>query len=342
MSIISALVGSVTTDITGWNSGLKDASNHLKSFKNESESTFKTLRGSLGRRSEFGETLELFKSGGVLFGLVEAGRILNDGTTKAREFFDEFREGKKTIGEVADGIAGSLPVIGQFWQAGRNIHEIIVDWATGAESIKSINDAAKDFLDQQNSQVKFAKSLNDYYQNIAINILKSKGQWTGKDAEVFSIGKQAKDEKEQLQTQIEVLQKQRDALNQKDIAPTVATVSEGPHRTYSYVANPAFVKNKQDIQALTDKINAMNDQKNTIDPSTNLLLDATMRSTEGMKKYSVGQTGYKFSGNNSPMAYQATIDPMVRLQQTGNNKLGEIVVLLKKQQPEKPKVVAIP
>jgi hypothetical protein len=86
-----------------------------------------SLKAVAGGRSTLKDIFEVGKGAGAVAGVALMGRFLNDATQKALELRDAMRSGKMHAGEAAMEIAKSIPVYGQFVQAGLGIHELITN-----------------------------------------------------------------------------------------------------------------------------------------------------------------------------------------------------------------------
>ena len=172
-------VGSITGEITLGRGG---AITSLREVKKEAQSNFKPgmegafkdvetagkksaegigksykemlhgIKGELGRRSAFGESVELLAGGGVIMGASLLGEKMKELTAEARKFAQELKEGKADW----DGLIGKTPVIGGMWEAGRNIREIM----TGeAEETLRIEERTRREVEQTNAAWKLRKEI---------------------------------------------------------------------------------------------------------------------------------------------------------------------------------------
>ncbi|HQY89236.1 MAG TPA: hypothetical protein PK402_11300, partial [Tepidisphaeraceae bacterium] len=89
-----------------------------------------SLDSQFGESSNFGKMMKIMQGGGAAAGLNMAGRVLEDVTGKAIELRDALDAGEITAGEMADELARSVPILGNIYSAGANIHELI----TGAQA----------------------------------------------------------------------------------------------------------------------------------------------------------------------------------------------------------------
>lgn len=100
----------------------------------------KGLNAELGKKSMLGQITKLAMGGGAIAGASMLGRELAGSTKELADLADQMRENKMTTGEFTEKIAGSIPVLGNFWQAGRNIRELITGEAVAEQQyINAIN-----------------------------------------------------------------------------------------------------------------------------------------------------------------------------------------------------------
>ncbi len=149
-------VGSIEGDISLRDApaiaALKNVTREAQSFKQTMGSTLgeagtvgakgfiQGINSELGKKSLMGQSLKMAMGGGAVMGLSMAGNELSSLTKNMVEMKDAFKEGKISGGEFAEKIASSIPVLGKFWEAGRNIREIL----TGEEAAMRKLNAAFD------------------------------------------------------------------------------------------------------------------------------------------------------------------------------------------------------
>jgi hypothetical protein len=83
-----------------------------------------SLKRTLGGRSDLKDIVELFRGAGPVAGIALAGRALNDMSSAAVEIKNDLNSGAMSLGEASEKIMATLPIFGQYWQAGRNIREL--------------------------------------------------------------------------------------------------------------------------------------------------------------------------------------------------------------------------
>ena len=116
------------------------------------------LKAAFGEDSQFGKTLKALQGAGAVAGLNLAGQQLNKLTTKAVELRNEFDAGRLSVGGLVQELSKSLPVIGQFVQAGQNIREFF----SRKEQRQSQANATKDagtLLGEERGQIRNAGRL---------------------------------------------------------------------------------------------------------------------------------------------------------------------------------------
>jgi len=171
MSETKAMKNSVDQSLNG-------VRNSMKQSAAASEASWKdSLRSIKQEASAIGNVTKLMMGGGAVVGLTMAGSQLKNFADEANRLKSEFQSGAISAGELTEKIAGSLPVLGQFWQAGRSIRELF----TGEQAeIARINEEARlttQLFDAQLASVKALKSvLADIslrkagYENILANV----------------------------------------------------------------------------------------------------------------------------------------------------------------------------
>lgn len=85
----------------------------------------KSIKAEGGRGSSIGQLGQLLRGAGAVAGITILTRELAAATGKAADLATQLRLGKISGGEFAEQMAASVPILGQAWQAGRNIREII-------------------------------------------------------------------------------------------------------------------------------------------------------------------------------------------------------------------------
>ena len=104
------------------------------------KSALSQLGGAFGKSSALGKVEKLLLGGGAIWGLSHAAKLIGDMATNAGNLAREFSQGKISAGEMASKLVDSLPVVGQFAQAGRAIREAF----TGEQAaVERMNDEAK-------------------------------------------------------------------------------------------------------------------------------------------------------------------------------------------------------
>lgn len=115
----------------------------------EKPNRLKELKGALGEESALGNVGKMLKGAGAIAGFAVIGQVLNDATGKARELVEQFRAGEISSGQMVENIAAGLPVIGNFWQAGRNIREMFTGEEAAAREILKLEKLRNAALDMR-------------------------------------------------------------------------------------------------------------------------------------------------------------------------------------------------
>lgn len=91
-----------------------------KAVEEETKKVFfnlKTIKSSLGGRSDFKDIIEIIRGAGPIAGLHLLGRSLNDFATKTEQIVDGVKSGRLEVGQIHEELLSSLPLLGQFYQA---------------------------------------------------------------------------------------------------------------------------------------------------------------------------------------------------------------------------------
>jgi hypothetical protein len=89
-----------------------------------------SLKATLGGRSDLKDVIEILRAGGPIAAVGFGLRAANDFTEAAIKLKDAFKSGKMDAGELIDSLARGVPVLGQAYELGRNIRELL----TGEEA----------------------------------------------------------------------------------------------------------------------------------------------------------------------------------------------------------------
>ncbi len=120
----------------GWKEASQEARayNHtLEGLRNISEGNFLGGVAKLGRGlSHLGiggleDEAGLVKTAAAAAGIAMVGRLLKDATDKAHELRDQYEEGKINAAGMVDKLMESLPVLGDFYTATKNITDLLDD-----------------------------------------------------------------------------------------------------------------------------------------------------------------------------------------------------------------------
>lgn len=110
------------------------------SFFEKVGDSLKNLKKVAGEESTLGGLGKLAVGAGAVAGFTVVGRALADASAKAIELKEAFKDGSISAGQFADELAKGIPIIGKFWEFGRNIRELI----TGEEAEQKKFNAAMD------------------------------------------------------------------------------------------------------------------------------------------------------------------------------------------------------
>jgi hypothetical protein len=165
----------------------------------------------------------------------QVGESLSEWAEKAAELQKELDEGKITIGEMTDKLAGSVPVFGSVWSAGRAIHDLL---AGNTEEIARTNEEAEFTRTKFDAMAESAALFRD-------QLISTKNELIAMKAELAKMGVgptassliDISTSGEQKQDAIsEEFKKRRDDLN-KDHNKTTALIVESRNRVAAQLDN---------------------------------------------------------------------------------------------------------
>lgn len=136
----------VGTEAKGMKGSIEDAAKGAKSYKE----TLHEIKDQLGKRSAFGESMELLRGGGVIMGLniaADAFKSVGDSTAK---FVDEMRKGDLSGSEMAEEFVRTVPIVGK-------IYEGLEGWAEAITGTKYEMAAATEQLKKFDETLEFQK-----------------------------------------------------------------------------------------------------------------------------------------------------------------------------------------
>jgi hypothetical protein len=94
----------------------------------------------------------------------QLGQRLANLTSKAIELRDAYRQGKMTLGEMADELGKQAPLLGGIWATGRNIRELLTNEKAEIEGINRETTLTNQILD---AQLKSRKAIKEVMAEIA-------------------------------------------------------------------------------------------------------------------------------------------------------------------------------
>lgn len=119
--------------------------------KKKKAGAFDSLKSATGEESDLGMFGKMLAGGGALAGLSMVGTRLNNATMEALKLRDEFSKGNMTVGEMADKLAGIVPIYGQLWQAGRNYRELLTGELADLQEVEALERRRLEVLQQRGS-----------------------------------------------------------------------------------------------------------------------------------------------------------------------------------------------
>lgn len=162
--------------------GREAAANTYKSYLDQLNSQF-------GKRSAFGKTLKLLAGGGVIGGIGLAASELDEMTRKMAEFADEIRRGSLSAGEMTEKFITAIPILGNIWDAGRNIREIFTGENAELQKMIAEGDAVNRVTDAMKDSMKAVEDATAKAQERISDIARElqRLQMTGKPLQLFDI-----------------------------------------------------------------------------------------------------------------------------------------------------------
>ena len=121
MALFGALNYILGMDTKGWTKGAESAGKDVDKLKGHTDGLLSSLHGF--KKTGLGESLELAVGGGALRVISHLGREIEGMAKKIADVNAQIKAGTADSGDMFEAIAGGLPVIGEFWKAGREIRE---------------------------------------------------------------------------------------------------------------------------------------------------------------------------------------------------------------------------
>lgn len=130
-----------------------------------------------GGRGKVKDVAELLVGGGAVAGITFLGMALKNATGNMVELRNAFQAGKIDAGELVEKVAAGVPILGQFWQAGRNIRELFTGEDQEIERQNQLQKEKLSLLERQRDAVReaitqqkeFKKQLNDVMLEGVVN-----------------------------------------------------------------------------------------------------------------------------------------------------------------------------
>lgn len=107
----------------------------------------KGLKGALGEESALGNTFKAVRGAGAVAGLTLGATVLRDAATAAADLRSQLDAGEISAGEMTERLMGILPVVGQFWQAGRAVRELFTGEEAAAKKIREEAEAGVKYME---------------------------------------------------------------------------------------------------------------------------------------------------------------------------------------------------
>lgn len=134
------------------------------------EGFLRGLKEKFGRRSVFGESIELLAGGGVIAGIGMAAHSFEDAAEKVAKLSEEMRKGQLTTGEYIGEFARSLPILGDMTKGFDALREVVTGEKAAldeqTEAAKKANDAISEWGKHFEAATKGAANMADQVQRI--------------------------------------------------------------------------------------------------------------------------------------------------------------------------------
>ncbi len=115
-----------------------------------------------GESGPLGQMGKVLQGAGRIAGFAIIGRLMKDATEKALELRDALNSGAMSAAELAEETVKLIPIVGSFWQAGRNIKEMFtgeIQAATAA--LKEANAEMKKLFERNTKDIGARKFIKD-------------------------------------------------------------------------------------------------------------------------------------------------------------------------------------
>lgn len=127
MALFGALNYLLGLETSGWTKGANTAGKDLDRLKDKTSGFIKDLKSSFGKGSLLGQSLKIAAGGGAIAALSMAGKELTEMASKIHAIRNEMGETTKSGSEIAIAIGESIPVLGSFVSAGKEIGDLLAD-----------------------------------------------------------------------------------------------------------------------------------------------------------------------------------------------------------------------
>lgn len=221
------------------------------------------LKEGLGGRSDLKDVFEILRGGGAVAALSLGGQALNDSVKSVIQLRSEFDAGKISAGELSDKLAGSIPIYGQIWQAGRGIRELLTGQQSDIDRINQEHEETNKYLEARVALQKVSRDADEKHLEIVRQLrnetLLLSTPESGRDALAaqFNNTQKLNEANERLKTQLAAIEEKRKAATSA-IEPDLAN-------------NEELLKNAKSLKGGLVDINS----GNVVDPATQVAARVT-------------------------------------------------------------------
>jgi DNA repair exonuclease SbcCD ATPase subunit len=166
MAVVGSMVVVAKADSTEWKKGMAEMRGEVDKTSKKAKSFFSDMKSSFGKSSTLGQSLKLIAGKGAIAAFTGVATELKSWAEDIGRIKQEMAEGKIDTAGMVDELARGAPIFGQWWSAGRAIHDLM---SSDTQEIQKQNKelkAAADHWDEINklihdSKVEAAKAADE-------------------------------------------------------------------------------------------------------------------------------------------------------------------------------------
>lgn len=252
MGIIAAWNVLFGADNTQFKKVMADSRAEIGKTDNTFKGLLKSLKSDFGKSSVLGQSLKLAAGGGAVGALSGLGRTLSEATAKALELSDAFKAGRISLGELVEQAARGVPVLGGFFQTGRNIREFFTHEEAASRAadlaFAQAQQRSEKFFQQQQKLIEQSKQVRQSFAETRIEAEKAVALLRIPDAgarEFARLEQQRQDQLSKIQEKIAAAeQRYQDAAKAFEKAVREDKPQEDINRANTEFANAAEDRKK--------------------------------------------------------------------------------------------------